>query len=109
MRRIAAVLSAVMASVSSAAAVDDQAALERHGETLVTKYCARCHAVGRAGPSPHLGAPAFRVLARRYPIEGLEEALGEGIVSGHPHMPEIRFSGDDVGAIIAYLKSIQER
>ena len=99
----------VLVSVSSAAAADDQAALQRHGHALVAKYCMRCHAVGRAGASPHRGAPAFRTLARRYPIEGLEEALGEGIVSGHPHMPEFRFGAEDVGAIIAYLKAIQER
>jgi mono/diheme cytochrome c family protein len=83
--------------------------LQRRGKALVAKYCARCHAVGRGGVSPHRGAPAFRMLARRYPIEELEEALGEGIVTGHPHMPEFRFGADDVGAIIAYLKSIQER
>ena len=38
-----------------------------------------------------------------------EEALGEGFMSGHPDMPEFKFDGDDVGAIIAYLKSIQTR
>lgn len=76
------------------------------GRPLVSKYCARSHAVGRIGAKPHAGAPAFRTLAEQYPIEGFEEALGEGIVSGHPHMPEFRFGG---GAIIAYLNSIQER
>jgi cytochrome c len=50
----------------------------------------------------------FRTLAKRYPVEFLEEALGEGIISGHPDMPEFRFSGKDVGAIVIYLKSIQE-
>lgn len=93
----------------SAIAADKQTAFEERGEALVTKYCARCHAVGRAGASPHQEAPAFRTLARRYPIEGLEEALGEGIVTGHPHMPEFRFNSDHIGAIIAYLKSIQDR
>lgn len=100
---------ATLASLSSAMAADNQAELRWHGERLVSKFCARCHAVGRIGTSRHAGAPAFRNLAQRYAIEGLEEALGEGIVSGHPHMPEFRFSGDDVGAIIAYLKSIQAR
>jgi cytochrome c len=52
---------------------------------------------------------AFRTLGKHYPIESLEEALGEGIMSGHPDMPEFRFDADDVGAIIAYLKSIQQR
>ena len=68
-------------------------------------------AIGRGnGPSAsNAGAPPFRTLAQRYPVEGLEEALGEGIVIGHPHMPEFRFSADDVGAVIAHLKSIQER
>ena len=41
-------------------------------------------------------------------VETLEEALGEGILSGHPDMPEFVFESADVGAIIAYLKSIQE-
>lgn len=107
MERFAAAFLAIMAAASPATAADDQPALQKHGEALVSKYCARCHAIGRAGASPHRGAPAFRMLARRYPIEGLEEALGEGLVSGHPHMPEFRFKGDDVGAIIEYLKSIQ--
>ena len=54
-------------------------------------------------------APAFRTLGQRYPVESLEEALGEGFMSGHPDMPEFKFDADDVGAIIAYLKSIQQR
>jgi cytochrome c len=48
-------------------------------------------------------------LGKRYPIEFLEEALGEGIISGHPDMPTFEFAPADVGAIVAYLKSIQER
>ena len=48
------------------------------------------------------------MLGQRYPVESLEEALGEGILSGHPDMPEFRFPANDVGAIVAYLKSIQE-
>jgi cytochrome c len=79
------------------------------GEDLLTRDCAKCHAVGRTGNSPLAGAPAFRTLATRYPIESLEEALGEGIMSGHPDMPEFEFDADQVGAIIGYLKSIQQR
>lgn len=89
----------------SAQAEDDPA----HGEELLRRNCASCHAVGRTGDSPHKFAPTFRTLGQRYPIESLEEALGEGIVSGHPDMPEFKFDADDVGDIIAYLKSIQQR
>lgn len=81
----------------------------KRGEALLTKNCALCHAVGPTGDSPRAGAPAFRMLGQKYPVESLEEALGEGLVSGHPDMPEFRFEADDVGAIIAYLKSIQQR
>ncbi len=77
------------------------------GEKLLASNCSGCHAIGRAGISPHSEAPPFRVLGQRYPIESLEEALGEGLVSGHPEMPEFRFTPADVGAIIAYLKSVQ--
>jgi mono/diheme cytochrome c family protein len=73
------------------------------------KNCGSCHAVGLTGASAHKEAPAFRTLAQRYPIESLEEALGEGMMSGHPDMPEFDFDTADVGAIIAYLKSIQQR
>jgi mono/diheme cytochrome c family protein len=79
------------------------------GEELLQKNCARCHAVGRTGESPNKAAPPFRMLGQRYPVESLEEALGEGILSGHPDMPEFQFDADQVGAIIAYLKSIQQR
>jgi len=92
----------------SAANAQDAVALKR-GEALLAKDCSRCHATARTGESRHPQAPLFRTLAKRYPIESLEEALGEGIISGHPDMPEFKFEGDDVGAIIAYLKSIQER
>jgi cytochrome c len=81
----------------------------KRGEELLTKACASCHAVGRTGDSPSKEAPAFRTLGKRYPVESLEEALGEGILSGHPDMPEFSFDANDVGAIIAYLKSIQQR
>jgi cytochrome c len=81
----------------------------RRGEALLTANCARCHAVGRSGVSPHPQAPAFRTLSRKFKVEGLAEALAEGISTGHPDMPEFVFEADEVGAIIDYLKSIQQR
>jgi cytochrome c len=89
-------------------AAADEAQL-RQGQALLTQNCARCHAVGRTGDSPRSDAPVFRRLDTRYPIESLEEALGEGIMTGHPDMPEFNFDAEQVGAIIAYLKSIQTR
>lgn len=61
--------------------------------------------------SPHAQAPPFRDIVKRYPVEDLEEALAEGIMSGHPDMPEFTFDPDEIGSIIAYLNSLkaQER
>ncbi len=101
-----AVLAAVFLLVKSAVA---QMPDVKRGETLLTRNCGPCHAVGKTGDSPRKEAPAFRTLGQRYPIESLEEALGEGIMSGHPDMPEFKFDADEVGAIITYLKSIQQR
>lgn len=80
----------------------------RRGEALVVRHCAPCHAVGRSGASTHSEAPPLRTLGQRYPVEALQEALAEGMVTGHPDMPEFKFSPSDVGAVIAYLQSIQE-
>ena len=41
-------------------------------------------------------------------MELLEEALAEGILTGHPDMPEFAFPPEDIGAIIAYLRAVQE-
>ena len=103
--RAAAIASIVFLSGSAAAQSD--VAAER-GKTLVETHCARCHAVGKTGASPHEKAPPFRTLNRRYPVEQLAESLAEGIVTGHADMPQFAFPPSDVGAIITYLKSIAE-
>jgi mono/diheme cytochrome c family protein len=83
--------------------------LTAKGEALVKENCARCHAVGIEGDSPHPQAPPFRTLSSKYPVEDLAESLAEGIVSGHPDMPIFVFNATDVEAIIEYLQSIQEQ
>src|SRR2546429_9406098 len=99
---------AVSSAMASAAAEESTTPLAR-GEALLATNCSRCHAVGRAGESPHTDAPAFRTLSHRYKIESLSEALAEGLSTGHPDMPEFVFAPEDVGAIIEYLQSIQQQ
>lgn len=79
-----------------------------HGKALVEVNCARCHATGKTDNSTHPDAPVFRTLSTRYPIADLEEALAEGISTGHPDMPEWVASPDQIEAIIAYIASIQQ-
>ena len=63
----------------------------------------------RGPPNPHPPAPPFRTRARKQPIEGLAEALVEGIFVGHPGLPEFVFEADEAGAIFGCLETIQER
>ncbi|WP_245416909.1 c-type cytochrome [Undibacter mobilis] len=103
-----AVAGLVLIAGGPVSAAPDAEQLKR-GEDLLITYCGSCHAIGRTGDSRRPDAPPFRTLGKRYPIDSLEESLGEGIMSGHPDMPELSFDGDDVGAIVDYLKSIQVR
>ena len=80
-----------------------------HGKRLVQENCSRCHAIDQEDFSNHPAAVPLRDLSIFYPVEALEEAFAEGIVSGHPDMPEYEASPDQIDSIITYLQSIQEK
>ncbi len=92
----------MICAVPTAAAADQE-----QGRRLAQLYCARCHAIDRVSPSPLRIAPPFRTLHERYPVEMLQEALAEGIVTGHPTMPEFSFEADQVNDFILFLKSLE--
>jgi len=79
----------------------------QRGQTFVRINCSRCHSIDKTSPSPLRIAPPFRNLHLKYPVETLEEALAEGIVIGHPAMPEFRLDPGQVGDVIAFLKSLE--
>lgn len=79
------------------------------GLEIAEIHCASCHAVGKDDVSAEAGAPPFRDLSDRYPLETLEESLAEGIVTGHPEMPEAAFEPEDISAFLGYLASIQTK
>lgn len=101
-RRVAVAVSLLVASASLA-----QAASVQRGRMLARTYCGRCHSIDKVSPSPLRIAPPFRTLHERYAVETLEEPLGEGMVTGHPTMPEFRFEPDQIGDFIAFLKSLE--
>lgn len=80
---------------------------QQRGLTLARANCASCHSIDKVTASPLKLAPPFRELHNRYPVESLEEALGEGIVTGHPNMPEFRLDPGQVGDLISYLKWLE--
>lgn len=94
----------LIASVTSAKGKDIGA-----GRQFAEQNCARCHAIGRSGESPFKPAPAFRTFARLWPLESLQEALAEGIVVGHPAMPEFTLTPRQIDNFIGYLKTVQTK
>jgi mono/diheme cytochrome c family protein len=80
---------------------------EQRGRTFALTNCARCHSIDRTTPSPLKIAPPFRTLHNRYPIETLAEALAEGIVTGHPTMPQFQLEPDQINDLLSFLKTLE--
>ena len=94
-----------MLVVATSAAFGQSGAADR-GRGLAERLCARCHAIGPSGESPHEQAPPFRELAARYDVWQLEEAFAEGIVVGHPDMPAYELAPAEIGDLLTYLDSL---
>jgi cytochrome c len=80
---------------------------EQRGKTFALNNCARCHSIDRVTQSPLKIAPPFRTLHQRYPVETLAEAFAEGIVTGHPTMPEFQLDPDQIRDLLSYLKTLE--
>jgi mono/diheme cytochrome c family protein len=78
------------------------------GRALLNGNCARCHAIGKTGKSPHEAAPAFRKLGRSFDLDHFARDLQRGLTPGHPDMPAFKFDKEDARAAAAYLRDIQE-
>lgn len=79
----------------------------QRGVTFVRTHCAQCHAIDKVSASPLRVAPPFRTLHLKYPVESLQEAFAEGIVTGHPSMPEFRLDPGQVNDIITFFKTLE--
>ncbi len=77
------------------------------GHDLLRANCARCHAIGTEGASPEPKAPPFREVVKKYDPSALEEALAEGIVTGHNNMPQFAFEPEQISEIVAYLATLK--
>lgn len=78
----------------------------RTGKAYLEQVCSGCHAVGAVGDSPNLLAPPFREMMKEYKAEDLEESLAEGIVTGHPDMPEVVLDPPQIANVVAYLDAL---
>jgi cytochrome c len=102
--RILMPLAFMLITLTQAAAVSPE---EQRGKTFALNNCARCHSIDKVSPSRLKIAPPFRVLHTRYPIETIGEALAEGIVTGHPSMPQFQLDPDQISDLLAYLKTLE--
>ena len=104
--QLAIVLLLLGASAVTGAAEDANPVMQR-GQSLAEAMCAGCHAIGSAGPSPHVGAPPFRRFGNLIDLDAFMERLREGLMTGHPDMPAFRFTREDARALVAYLRTVQ--
>lgn len=90
-------------------AVPAQAQSVAQGRRLAITHCASCHAVEKTGASPNPRSPPFRVIGRKYKVDDLDEAFAEGIVTGHPGMPEFTLEPPHIEALLSYIKQVSKR
>ena len=100
----AAVGLAICLFAAAACAAPDSVA---RGKEFARANCMRCHSIEKTGDSPVKAAPPFRTLHLKYPIQNLERPLAEGIITNHPTMPQFRLEPDQIGDVIAYLKTLE--
>jgi cytochrome c len=77
------------------------------GKVLAERLCLKCHAslLDVAGPNPN--APALASFKKKWPLSHLEEALAEGIVTGHDNqMPVFEFSPTEISDLLKYIDSL---
>jgi cytochrome c len=101
----AATLTLLLCVVATEAVAQNPSA--QRGRAFLQTHCAQCHAIARDGTSPLAIAPPFRELHKRYAVDDLSEALAEGIVTGHPTMPEFRLDPGQIADVISYLKTLE--
>jgi cytochrome c len=92
----------LIASAATPAHAQDVAA----GAKIAGTHCARCHAIGQTGASPHPSAPPFRAIAAKGHVDDLQEALAEGITVGHSDMPEFALLPENIADLLAYIKGL---
>ena len=97
---------AVLAALVVAGPAGAQPASAERGKAMAERLCARCHAIGVSGASPLAEAPPLRTFNEKWPLEQLEEALAEGIMTGHPEMPEFELTPEEIQDLLAYLATL---
>jgi len=102
--RILAALACVALPLSGGVAHAEQA----RAKAMLENLCGSCHAVGRTGKSPNPLAPPFRSFGEKLYDTDMVQRLQDGLTTVHKEMPTFRFSREEAGAAVSYLRSIQK-
>ncbi len=81
---------------------------QQRARAMLENLCGRCHAVGKTGKSPNPLAPPFRRFGEKLYDTDMVQRLQDGLTTIHPDMPTFRFSREEAGAAVNYLRSIQK-
>ncbi len=112
-RHLQSLLAILLCSFASACAVgsgDEQSGAIARGQALAESQCAQCHAIGPTGLSPYPAAPLWRELAETKDTDELAQMFGEGKLihrDGTLSMPEYMLTPQQIGELVAYMKTLR--
>ena len=78
------------------------------GLAFVRSNCARCPLDRQGKPQPARDRAAVPRSPQALSDRESQEAFAEGIQTGHQNMPEFRLEPDQIGDVIAYLKTLEK-
>ena len=105
-----ATLAGLAAGCATKTAADPEADSVARGAAIAEARCAACHAVGLTGLSPAPPAPVLREMAEANDLDQLGRRMAEGKLihrSGTVSMPEFTLTPDEIGSVIAYMKTLR--
>jgi mono/diheme cytochrome c family protein len=113
--RLPALTAALLCTLASACAgggagTDEEAAAIGRGKALAEAQCAQCHAIGATGMSPYPAAPIWREMVQTKDTDELATLFGEGKLihrDGIASMPEFTLTPQQIGELIAYMKTLR--
>ena len=112
-RHLQHLLAILLCSFATACAVgsgDEQSGAIARGQALAESQCAQCHAIGPRGLSPYPAAPLWRELAETKDTDELAQMFGEGKLihrDGTLSMPEYMLTPQQIGELVAYMKTLR--
>lgn len=75
------------------------------GRALAEAWCTSCHLVGSSGTASD-AAPAFEAVAND--PSKTDEHLANWLADPHPPMPNLSLGHQEIDAILAYIRSLEE-